>query len=56
MADQRCSVCKFYQSMGPGEGICRRYPPTRTLSGQTQWSSVRAVNWCGEFMAAEVQS
>src|SRR6266511_114113 len=59
---EQCSNCRFWFSgRGAKWGLCRRYPPQLSGSGQTGLASlggripgVDADFWCGEFRPAVV--
>lgn len=48
-----CANCAFYLK---SSGVCRRSPPVPTWDGKrvtSKWSTVLAVDWCGEHAPTE---
>lgn len=53
-----CSVCKYFDPQGQGEGLCRYNPPeceassTPTQTTVAKWPTVAAADWCGVWKSA----
>ena len=55
-----CDSCKFWESMGAGEGFCRRHSPTCKGVGWGHddpvdgvWPWTEGHDWCGEWEEQE---
>jgi hypothetical protein len=51
--EEVCRRCRFYESHGVLQGICRRYPPSNPDSYTKPWKFpiVMIEYWCGEYRA-----
>ncbi len=66
-----CQNCRFWITADAPSGVgrCRRNPPSpyiaglvnpdadlsKNLEGAAIWPKTRAIDWCGEFLAAKIE-
>ena len=53
-----CAACRYFEiaQQGAKQGICYRYPPIQLLArGVPRFPIVSTSDWCGEFMAVDLQ-
>lgn len=48
--EKKCRTCKFWNSFqDEKDGTCQRYPPTRTVDGESRFPLTFETEWCGEW-------